>query len=109
MAFDFSDDHQTMMDMFANCDVSVKLSEVQVLSFRAIFDISSDSAAAFQSDLVVFKPSLTGISSDVAQISSAHVMDIARDGLPGSKQYKFDGKPRPDGAGLTVVHLGEKT
>jgi hypothetical protein len=108
MAFDFNQDLQAMMDMFANCDVSITLSGALVKSIHGIFDQSNEVVSPFESDRIIVKPLLTVLDKDFTDVTSANVLTITRDGATSGKDYKLDGKPRPDGAGMTIIHLAEK-
>jgi len=90
---------------FANCTVTGQLAGVGVRTFRAIFDDSASVASPYEMDQTEFKPQMTALSADISAIAGAQTFDITRDGETEGKRYCFDGKPRPDGAGLTVVFL----
>jgi hypothetical protein len=92
---------------FANADVSVTLAGVGVRTFRAIFDQVNE-PVSIEMQQTNTKPSITCLSADMAGVTGSHVLDITRDADGVSRQYKFDGKPRPDGAGFTLVYLGRK-
>lgn len=96
------------MDLFGNCDVSITLSEVTVKSFRGIFDQSNEVVSPYESDRLVARPIVSVLDSDFEGTTSAHVLLIKLDREAIGKDYKFDGKPRPDSAGLTIIHLAEK-
>ena len=98
----------TALTTFANCAVIALLHDVETVTFRAIFDDSVEVASAYQEDQVIFKPAMTALSTDIAAISGAQTFEILRDGETESKVYAFDGKPRPDGSGLTLVLLAVK-
>ena len=97
-----------LLASFANCTVTVQLGGVGVSSFRAIFDDSVEVVSPYQIDQTSFKPQMTALSTDISAISGSTSFDILRDNETESKIYSFDGKPRPDGSGLTLVYLAVK-
>lgn len=99
---DFAADSALAIQELANCTVYAKLEGVVVADFPGIFDEAAEAISPYESERLIIKPAVTAASSDMAGITSAHVLQI-RD-----VEYKFDGKPRPDGHGLTVVYLGVK-
>lgn len=96
------------VERFANCTVTAQLGGVGVSSFRAIFDDNVEVVSPYQIDQVSFKPQIAALSADIAAISGSTTFDIKRDSETESKVYSFDGKPRPDGSGLTLVYLAVK-
>lgn len=98
----------TALGLFANATVTALLHEVATTTFRAIYDDSVEVVSPYQEDQVIFKPAMTALSTDIAAIAGAQTFEILRDGETESKIYAFDGKPRPDGSGLTLVLLAVK-
>jgi len=92
----------SMMGKFANCTVLVTLDGVHEADFPGIFDERGETVTPYEADRTVFHPVVTVEIGNLNGIGSAHVFGI------NGKQYKFDGKPHPDGEGFTVVHLAEK-
>ena len=100
---DFSADAEIFIQEFANCTVTPRLVGVAVKEpFPGIFDESAAPVQAYEAERVMFKPLVTVSSTDFNGIDSKHTLEIR------GKEYTFDGKPRPDGAGLTVVTLAVK-
>jgi len=93
---------------FANCTVTGQLAGVGVRTFRAILDINQEVASEYEMNQYAPQPQLTALSADIGAIAGVQTFDVTRDGESEGKRYSFNGKPRPDGAGLTVVLLAEK-
>lgn len=100
--------NNTALARFANCTVTPLLHGTPAGSFRAIFDDSVEVINTYETEQIMFKPGMTALSTDITEISAAGTFDILRDGDSETKRYAFDGKPRPDGAGLTRVFLAVK-
>lgn len=98
----------TALTSFANCAVTALLHDVETVTFRAIFDDSVEVVSPYEENQVTFKSAITALSTDIAAIAGAQTFEILRDGETESKVYTFDGKPRPDGSGLTLVLLAVK-
>ena len=94
--------NQSAINRFANADIVISLSGVEVKTVRGIFDESNEVASPFESDRIQFKPAVSLSDSDMAGITSAHTLTIS------GKAYQFDGKPRPDGHGMTLIYLTGK-
>ncbi len=88
---------------FANVDVSISLDGLLVRDdIRGIFDESSEVVSPYEASQIVFKPAVSVQDSDFSGITSANVLTIR------GKDYRFDGKPRPDGNGFTLIYLQVK-
>jgi hypothetical protein len=87
---------------FANVDVRLTLSGVYVRNTRGIFDEFSESVSPFEMSQMQIKPTLSIQDKDFAGITSEYTLTI------NGKNYQFDGKPRPDGHGMTVMYLTGK-
>lgn len=107
-SFNFNQDLQVLMDMFGNCDVSIMLSGVLVKSIRGIYDQSNEMVSPYESDRLVTRPHVAVLDTAFIGVTSGHVLKLKKDNEITVKDYKLDGAPRPDGAGLTVVYLGVK-
>jgi hypothetical protein len=105
---DFSADNQLFIDEFANATVTVTLTGVAVQTFRAIFDESVEVISPYQSERANFKPQLAALTSNIAVIDSSMVFEVLKDGESETRRCSFDGKPRPDGSGLSMVFLAGK-
>jgi len=91
-----------MASGFANVDVTITLGGVLVRNIRGIFDESSEVVSPYEASQISLKPAVTIQDSDFLGVTSANVLTI-RD-----KNYQFDGKPRPDGNGFTLIYLQVK-
>ncbi len=87
---------------FANVDVTISLDGLLVRNIRGIFDESSEVVSPFESSQVVIKPAVTVNDTDFIGITSENALTIR------GKDYRFDGKPRPDGHGFTLIYLQVK-
>jgi len=108
MPFDFTQDNEAILNLFGNCDVAATLSGVQTATFRGIIDLRVETVSPYESSISLAKSELTIFSKDAAGITSAHTIQVKRDTESTPVDYKFDGKPQPDGAGFTLIHLGLK-
>jgi hypothetical protein len=95
--------NQRITGKFSNVTVNVTLSGVAVgVPFPAVFDESSEVVSPWESEKVLFKPLLSVESKYLNGVTSANVLEIS------GVEYKFDGKPRRDGAGMALIHLAVK-
>lgn len=101
-------DRTALLAAFANASVTALLHGVEVHTFRAIVDDNVEVFSNFEEQQTMFKPELTALSSDITAIAGVQSFDILRDAETEVKRYAFDGKPTPDGAGLTRVFLAVK-
>lgn len=100
---DLTADATFAIEEAANCTVTARLDGVPVCEpFSGIFDEHAQVAQPWESERAIVKPALTVTDASLAGITSAHTLEIR------GVEYKFDGKPQPDGTGLTVVYLGVK-
>lgn len=87
---------------FANVDVRLTLNGVYVRNIRGIFDEFSEVVSPFEMSQMQIKPVLNVQDSDFNGITSEYTLTIR------NKNYQFDGKPRPDGHGMTLIYLAGK-
>ena len=93
---------------FANCAVTAQQEPEGLLEFRGVFDDQVETVSPYELDRVELKPQLTALSSNILLLARVSVFEILRDGEAEAKRYSFDGKPRPDGSGLTLAILAAK-
>lgn len=84
---------------FGNVDVLISLTGAAVKTIRGIFDESSEVVSPFDTERVQIQPAVTVLSSEMDGITSNHLLTI------NGKNYSYDGKPRPDGHGFTLIYL----
>lgn len=94
--------NQVAVTKFTNVTATITLNGIVVKTIPGIFDEAAEVVSSYESERLITKPAVTVASVDLEGIASAHVLQI-RD-----VEYKFDGKPRPDGHGLTIIYLGVK-
>jgi hypothetical protein len=105
---DTSADLSMIMAEAANCTVTARLAGVAVATFRGIFDEKAEPVQPYESERLMLRPVVTVLTGDLAGIDSSHALEITRDGGLQGQSYTFDGKPSPDGEGLTLVALAVK-
>lgn len=111
MSFDSLVDkcNRVSLGHFGNADVVITLTGAAVNTIRGIFDENSEVVSPFETERVQIQPALTVLSSELESITSNHLLTVRPDRSPGvSKNYSFDGKPRPDGHGFTLIYLTGK-
>ena len=104
MSFDSLVDNCNRVSLghFGNVDVLISLTGAAVKTIRGIFDENSEVVSPFETERVQIQPAVTVLSSDLESITSNHLLTIR------GKNYSFDGKPRPDGHGFTLIYLTGK-
>jgi hypothetical protein len=97
---------------FANVTVTARLSGAVTAQFLGICNENAEVVAPFQAEATTFKTTLTAASSDMDGVTSGHVLTMEH--LADStwslngREFRFEGKPRPDGVGLTTTFLTVK-
>jgi hypothetical protein len=100
---DFAADSALAIRELANCTVAITLEGVVVADgIPGIFNEAAEVVSPYDSERAITKPAVTVATGDFAGITSQHVLKIRE------VEYKFDGKPRADIDGMTVVYLGVK-
>jgi hypothetical protein len=86
----------------SNVDVVIQFGGVPLKTIRGVFDEDSQSVSPYEASQMQIKPAVSVQTSDFTGIDSSHTFMIS------NREYRLDGKPRPDGAGLTIIYLSAK-
>lgn len=90
------------MGAFSNVNVRLSLNGVYVRNIRGIFDEFSEVVSPFDTSKLQIQPVVSIQDQDYQGISSEYTLTIRE------KNYQLDGKPSPDGHGMTVIYLQGK-
>lgn len=99
--FDFTSDISTALNECGEL-VIISLFGVVIKTISGIFDLTSEAVSPFEASNRIGKPSVTLLDSDIENITSEYTLTIR------NKDYCFDGKPMPDGHGMTLIYLQGK-
>lgn len=93
------------MAKFSNCTVSVRLSGVEVDSFRAMFDHPPRAVSVFDGAVETGRPSVTAPLADVVYLDGSYTLVVTIDGETTETEYQISGAPAPDGLGMCLLNL----